>query len=408
MSIISTWTNAFPMPLLGMADSQVSSVVSSVVEEPGYEVCLCDGCDFVETAFVSNGGTWWQNDWKSFLFKRTFSTDTITFSLLKDGVQQAVLNNDSYGTYYGFGSASLGNQDYKAFVIDWDLVQQAFGYGLYVVRTVKVSLGETYTYDSWKFNVVEYNPQRANGSVRVEWYQSGNILSGYDLTGIGWGQSLRIDGFFGFKTPELELTKYQDVGRKVKQIQAKINNTYSLDTQLLPSHIYEIINEDLILANNVYITDYNLMNHQLFRRFNGYCSNIKDVKHHELTKKSDFSYEFRPTIDNVLKRNIEGDYALLPTRQSSTVIVELKNLVYFFSFGINELETNEVELTADMEGTMTTLSQDGSSGTITININGGGYGAFVNPTTFSAGDTIQVKRTVGTAAGNVTMEGEYV
>lgn len=408
MSIISTWDNSNPMLLQGMADSQAASVVSSVIEEAVFEVCVCDGCEFVETAFAKSGGEWWQKDKKSFIFSKRFSADTITFSLLKDGVQQAVLNNSTYGDYYNFGSAFLVNPNYKGFVIDWTLVQASFGYGTYVVRTVLNSLGTDYTYDSHPFLVVEYNANRANGSVRLEWYQSGSIQSGFDYTGIGWYQSVRIDGFFGKKTPNLELDYYQDTNRNLKQIRATNNAKYSLITHLLPSYIFDVLNEDAILANDIYVTDYNLLNQHLYRRFNIAIQAIPQVDNHNFSKRSNFVYEFTKKKQDVLKRNISGDFAMLPTQQSSTTVVELKTLVYWFTFGIAESETNEITFTADMEGSLTAIADDGSSGTITINYNGGGYAAFSSPLNISAGDTLQVKRTITTAAGYVTLTGEYV
>lgn len=408
MSIVSTWTNNIPMLLRGMADSQSATVVSALMETPGYEVCVCDGCDFSEVAFVKSDGDWWQNDWKSFIYSKRFSSDTITFSLLKDGVQQAVLNNNSYGTYYNFGSATLINPNYKGFVIDWNLVQQGFGYGSYVVRTVHTSLGTDYTYDSHPFEVVEYNAYRADGTVRLEWYQSGSIMSGFDYTGIGWGQAIRIDGKFGNKTPELIIDNYQDTNRNVKQIQSKIDNTYTLNTHLLPSYIYDVINEDAILANDIYVTDYNLKNTHVFRRFNIYAHNIKDVRNHALSKRSNFVYEFKAKRDNTIKRNIDGDWALLPTQQSSTKVVEIKALNLVFSFDAGESETTLITIDADSEGSFTAQSQDGSSGTITFDKNGGGYGAFVSPLNLSAGDTLQVKRTSTGSDGYVKITGTYV
>lgn len=314
MSIVSTSLNARPMELRGMANSQVASVVSALMETNGFEICVCDGCDFTEVAYVKNGGEWWQKDWKSFIYSRRFASDTITFTLLKDGVQVAVLNDGTYGTYYNFGSASLVNPDYKGYILEWLNVQAAFGYGQYVVRTTHNSLGTDYVYDSHPFDVVEYNAERAVNSVRVEWYQMGSIASGFDYTGIGWGQSLRINGYFGKKTPKLELDYYQDINRDRRQIQATNNSTYSLSTELLPSYIFDVLNEDTILANDIYITDYNLLNTHPFRRFNVAIESITDAVHQNFSKRMSFTYEFTKKRLNVLKRNIEGDTALLPLR----------------------------------------------------------------------------------------------
>ena len=405
MSIITQWNNSFPMSLRGIADTTTCDVVSAILPEPSFEICVCDGCDFVETQFVNHGGTWYENDKKSFIYSKRFSSDTITFNLYKGGVQIAVLNDSTYCDYYNFGSAFLINPNYKGIVIDWDKVQQSFGYGMYYVKTVVVSLGTTYEYDSHNFEVVEYNPLRADRSVRLEWYQSGVIMSGFDYSGIGWYQSLRIDGFFGKKTPELNIDNYQDKDRRVKQIQTKIINSYTLTTHLLPSYIGDLLNEDSILANDIYITDYNLLNSKLYRRFNVYVSDIKNVEHHNFSKRTNYIYEFKGKKDNVIKRNIDGDFAMLPTEQSTTKLIEDKSIILVFSFDSGEGETTLITIDSNSEASYSATTNDGSSGTITFSKNGGAYASFTSPLNLAIGDTIQVKRTTTTAIGNVNLSG---
>lgn len=319
MSIKTFFANAFPMRLLGMADVQSTSVVSGLVDAIGFEVCRCDGCDFIETQFVKNGGSWWQNDEKSFIKSKIFATDTITFTLYKNGVQVATLNDSTYGQFFDFGDLAIA--EYKGIYLSWLLVQQAFGYGEYFVRTTQVSLGETYTLDSHKFNVVEYNAERADGSVRIEVYQNGVIMSGFDYTGLNWHQSLRINGFFGDKIPEFISDNYQDVNRNVRQITAKIENTYKLITHLLPSYISDYLNEDAILSNRIQITDYNLLNQLLYRRFEVYLDDIANVTNHNFSKRSNYVYVFKKREDNIIKRNVNGDIGQLPERPSYTNFV---------------------------------------------------------------------------------------
>ena len=70
-------------------------------------------------------------------------------------------------------------------------------------------------------------------------------------------------------------------------------------------------------------------------------------------------------------------------------------------------EFPEITIDADNAGTYTSISDDGGSGSIELNINSGGYGAFVNPTTLSVGDTFQVRRTTFTADGFFKLTGTF-
>lgn len=58
-------------------------------------------------------------------------------------------------------------------------------------------------------------------------------------------------------------------------------------------------------------------------------------------------------------------------------------------------------------GTYTTISSDGSSGTITVSVNGGAYAVFSSPLVLEIGGTIQFKRTTTGATGYVQIGGEY-
>jgi len=317
MTIKTNWTNRMPMSLRGMASNLTATAVEPFIEEEGYDVCVCDGCDFEEDAYVKVGGAAYQNDWKSFIGKRKFSSDTITFKLLKSGLVVATLNSSTYGQYYDFGDALFVNSevnfpDYKGFIIDWSLVQQGLGYGKYVVRVEIVSLGVTYTKDSHTFNVVEYNSYRADGSVKIEGYQNGLLQKYFDYTGLNWPQMLRIKGKFGNKKPSLTNDLYESYSRTTIEIQSTMTDSYDLETELIPSSINNFLTYTLIRANTLLITDYNLLNQELYRRKPVYLSSEPDVTNHELSTKISVLYKLKDKTNNDIKRNSKGDVGLLP------------------------------------------------------------------------------------------------
>jgi hypothetical protein len=390
-----------------MASSQSSVALSGLVEEDGYNVCVCDGCEFVETAFVNNGGAYYKNDKKSFIKSKVFSSDTIEFTLWKNGVQVAALNASTYGTFYNFGSPLLINANYKGMLVDWNLVQLAFGYGKYKVRTVHTSLGTPYTSDSWEFEVVEYNDFRADGTFRMETYQNGAIEGGFDYSGINWYQSLRISGKLGNKQVELIETNYQKTNREKVQIQAEVENTWTLNTELLPAVVYNIINEDAILANKVQITDYNLKNQEIYRRLNVYFSNIKDQEMHNFTRKGDFVYELKLKRGNKRKRNISGDFGTLPTQPNSSTTVSPTTLYLYASWAVGVSE-NEFTMPAGSGGEYTSITESGGNGSITIKVNAGAFAAFSSPLILVDGDVVTFKRTISTGAGNAYLQGQVI
>lgn len=304
--ITTTWLNTFPMPLESMAGQQYANLVFGRTPDETIDFCRCENeCNHEELAFTLVDGKYYQNDKASFIAQRLFTSDTITYKLIKGGVSVATLNSSTYGTYYNFGSLA-GNNNAKGFLVDWLKVQQGLGYGKYIVRTEIVSLGITYTYDSHTYNVVLWNANRANNTVRLESYQSGFIMNGFNYGQMSWYQSIRIEGKFGFKTPELITNNYQDTTRKIKPIQDEIKYTYKLITHLLPSNIYNPIIEDKLLSSEIYITDYNIKNQEIYRRKPVTLTAIPQVDNHNLITKADFIFEFRDRTQDIIKRNLSA------------------------------------------------------------------------------------------------------
>jgi len=365
--IKTNWGNDFPMTLTGMATSLQVQAVTPFTEEDGYDVCVCTGCEYEEDAYVNNGGPAYKNDYKTFIGARRFATDTITFKLLKDGLVVATLNASTYGVLYDFGNALFVNSDvsfpdYKAFYVDWNLVQLGFGYGKFVVRVEIVSLGVTYTYDSHKFNVVEYNAYRADGTVKIEGYQNGNLQKHFDFTGLNFPQMYRLKGKFGDKTPTLILDDYKDFNRKNHEIQSEIQDTFILNTELLPSNIFNYINYILLRANTLLITDYNLQNQELYRtkpvKFNGF----KEVQNHELTRVASFVYEFKHKTENDIKRNAKGDDGIFPFRPTGTGAAG-NSIIADFSADLLAAETGDtITFTDESTGSPTSWYWDFGSG----------------------------------------------
>jgi hypothetical protein len=83
-----------------------------------------------------------------------------------------------------------------------------------------------------------------------------------------------------------------------------------------------------------------------------------------------------------------------------------KTLIYEFNFQISTTDIIAT-VTADMAGTFTATTNDGSSGTITFSKNGGAFAAFSSPLVLATSDTIAVKRTTSTALGWVKINGTY-
>jgi len=240
-------------------DSEETPVVSS-----GFE-----GCPDVLKVFGNLTGNYLQNDFSSFLSKSVILN--VTWTLEKDCEKIADLNDNNLGTYYPKGHWSVANgftsqqANYSGFVLDWSLVFKNHGIGNYRV-VINFSFGEIEVLEfcSCSFLLQEYSDEKADKTIRIRTLQNGHILDSFDYTGMNWEQSWRMSGFFGYPQDKLEVDNYLDKNRNVTQIQDKLYKEYTLQTDFIAECFKGIFN-NILLANEIWIDDYNLKNAYLLK-----------------------------------------------------------------------------------------------------------------------------------------------
>ena len=223
------------------------------------EVC----CDCL--GVFGGGSEDYQNDKSTFFYRRSQATDTITLKLKKDGTEVATITDNTYGTLYDFGTWTTEPQkNYKIFIIDWDDVYTAFGNGVYLINAEYViTSGGTFDIASQEFKLQEYSDYRADGTVSFSWTQNGRIRnSEFDYTGLDITQYIRLDGKFGGWEPALEKDEIIYSNYERKQVQDEIVNSYSFQSKLVDSYISKLLINDMMLADSINVTDFNLYNHR--------------------------------------------------------------------------------------------------------------------------------------------------
>ena len=272
------------------------------------DICICDfiTCEYSEKVFASQSpnNEWWKNDMNEFLFKRFVATDTVVIELYKENILVATLNNNTYGTFFnGFASGSSEQQLYVGYLLDWELVQAAFGNGTYQVKAQLSIIGVTSTYESRKFNLTTYSDVAANRTVRIESTQNGNIIgSQFDFTGLNWYQSLRLPGKFGNPTPVLETDDYVNSNHEKGQITAKNSPEWTLKTGMLDYEVGTKLLYNKLLANTILITDYLIKAESIFRRVDVMISEIEKPEINGNPKRI-YNATFTDRKDKYKKRN---------------------------------------------------------------------------------------------------------
>ena len=233
-------------------------------------------CDYIEYVF-GNAADEINNDKSSFLLKKALNTDTIVFELWKGNEKKQDITDNTLGEFYdGFAVQPL----YVGIVVYWENVLSLYGFGQYTIRAVQNIASQETTFTSRTFQILSYSALNANNTVRIETYQQGYILnSDFDYRGLlpdGWYQSFRVWGKFGAKTPIFESEPYLSENRVLRQNQDKIIAEYTLELEALPSVIHNQLIYDNMLANEVLITDSNILNTEKFERVSLYPKSIEE------------------------------------------------------------------------------------------------------------------------------------
>ena len=266
MAINEILGNANPMVHTEIACTQDSINISIPETQPTIDFCYCDfECEYEELKLVSPGNEDFKNDKSRFIEEVVDSIGgTITFILFKDGIQKAVIVDDTYGTFTPLGdfpSGELTDQSLKSgFICEWVKVEEDFGIGKYTIKTEIINFTRLITKETWIYDVKLYSVKAANYSFVFKSLQNGYIQGGLDYTGLNWEYEYRIQGLLKEVVPESVTTEFQTSDDVENQIQAQTIRAYILYFEMIPGALYEILIDDNIMGNNLIVRDYNIWN----------------------------------------------------------------------------------------------------------------------------------------------------
>lgn len=284
---------------------EIDPITPNVGEAIEVDICVCD-CPHEYLVLAKAAGPDYQNDTSPFLYRLILPTDFLTLSLNKNGVEVvADLSSTPLGTHFPAGTftAVPGQELYIGHQIEWEQVLVAHLPGEYTIVATGTIIGQPFTQTSQTFTLLPYDSRLADGTVRLRWFQSGNILSNeFDYTGMNWEQEIRIPGQLWNKKPTLTRIENQTLNRVVTQIQSTMEFEYTLDTKFIPFNLANLVLLDAVLGNEIFVTDYN------YRATEEYIELPLYVKETDSDEKPDFKGKLLALIlsdreQNDIKRN---------------------------------------------------------------------------------------------------------
>lgn len=269
------------------------------------DICYCNyECEYSANVFAKVGGEDYQNDKSQFLFRRFIPADSVSIEIYKDGVKIDDLNDDTLGKFYnGFPDGNSEQQLYVGYLLDWEKVYSLYGAGNYRVMAQLNIIGEQSTFESELFVLRGYSDEAADGTVRIDSTQNGNIMSSiFDFTDLNWYQSVRIRGRFFEEAEEFEKIIYKTQNYRQEQIQDKIIENWTLEADMIPRNISEFLTKNAVLSNNFVVNDYNILNEKILRGVEVYPESIEKSRIVD-NRNANYVIKFTSRNDNIIKRN---------------------------------------------------------------------------------------------------------
>jgi hypothetical protein len=272
------------MRLAGWSCTTPSRVITIPEEDPVLEFCPCDFfCEHKEFVFVNPEDPTdpYTNDYKGILINLRDSGSSYEFFIVDSSGVETPLIDNTYGELFDVGFNTL--QPLKAgYRVDWVLVYNALGGGVYKIRIKQTDFGNTVEFNSDKFRVSVYNETAADGTVKIETVQRGTFLNGEDYEGMEWPNMVRIEGHFGDHKPQYELNRLQNSLREDVDVQINAFDQYTLQTKPLPNTIGDKIANQDVFTDEIFISNYDVLGYRQYRRlpvvFEGTIDNSDDYR----------------------------------------------------------------------------------------------------------------------------------
>ena len=220
-----------------------------------------------------------RNDKSDFIkfYGNSFSSSSMILQQFLVGVWTDVktLNNNDVGTYFAFGfTTNTFGEKAMGYLINWQLVLTfgGLGVGSYRIKTVDLNnISPTQNQYSFEYCLQEWTQYREDGTVKLEWNMNAlvgdpaNDQKKRDFGTQNRYNQIRLYGDFGRDTTpfESEFVHYQPgANGKGKEVWVKNQffDSFLLGLYPLPYYIHNFLKHDMMLGDDVRISDFNTAN----------------------------------------------------------------------------------------------------------------------------------------------------
>ena len=235
--------------------------VPVVIVDPEFvsEFCYCFfECKEIMKVFAGEDER--TKDYSTLFFQKTGNSDTFTFQIEgKNGIVD--LTSDDYGAY----KAHSDGISFE-YVVDWTKIKTLLGGGYFHLIVEKTVLGIESIEKYGEFQLINFDIEEADGTIKIESYQNGNLEHGYDYRDLNVYQSIRINGIMSLEEPQDTVKNYLDGDRIVKQIQERTHSNHTITFYTNQYKLAQSLFDGYMMADKILVSDYNLTNRRTYNK----------------------------------------------------------------------------------------------------------------------------------------------
>ncbi len=216
---------------------------------------------------------------------------------------KTLTGSNIYGTNYDLGFHEKNNNKYVGYKINWGLVLDNEGVGKYRVH-FDCGVGSLY---SEEYCLDQFLTSRADKTVRIN-YTWNSIIGDQDqkrtrdYVGLNWQNQLRFDkAQFGNRASTFATEDVRFENGELRTVSKAFNDRFTLTLMRLPKLVYNLFLNDILLSDQIQITDYNAAN---FEEYVNYSVEIEgEVAPNYSGNRANVSLEanFKSKFDNNIK-----------------------------------------------------------------------------------------------------------
>lgn len=217
-----------------------------------------------------------KNDVNNFI--KWFNKDAIDSAIISlvqsNGTVINLTGLTTYGAPYDFGFEIMPgvtfngyNEKAVGYFIDWRKVLLTLGEGTYYLQyDITTIFGANKTYYSETYCLKQYTIDRANGTVRIEYYLNGLLGRNdfdtklNDYLASNWYNQHRFDGVFHYENSSYKTDEISYSNGLSQFVEDEQTPEYSLKLKPIPVFKHDLLRTDILMGDEVFITDYNTRN----------------------------------------------------------------------------------------------------------------------------------------------------